>query len=277
MGTAFYTLRQRLAWMMAGESLTGVPAAAPPTLTTDTFGVSAFQSYGDDYFNDWFGRFYDGPKAGTDFVISDFEQLNGKLVLATAVSSVILVTDKFEMYPEYSPEELGRAINLAISSVEGEALEDAIDDTIALSSTMFEYEVPAGISHIEALYREGELSGRFSLKDDLISPRHWNLKRMGTKAQIWFDPTYAALPNGRHLRIIGQRKPSQLVRDSDVSNINELFVLEQAKAFVHQGRVRGSNADFEGHERQMGIAQQMADRERSRVRVSGRGHQVSYP
>ena len=109
------------------------------------------------------------------------------------------------------------------------------------------------------------------------SPPATNGDKWGTKAQIWFEPTYAGLPNGRHLRIIGQRKPSQLVRDSDVSNINELFVLEQAKAFVHQGRVRGSNADFEGHERQMGIAQQMADRERARVRVSGRGHQVSYP
>jgi len=276
MANAFYVLRQELAGMM-GEMLAGIrPAASPITLKVDQLGVASLQGYGDDYFNDWFGRFYLGPHAETDFIVSDFAQLNGVIDLAQELSAVAAVTDYIEIYPEYTPAELGRAINQSISMVEGEALEDVVDDSIVVQSSMYEYEVPAGISHIEDIYMEGGTSGRYSIVEDHIPARYWNLKRLGAKAQIWFDGSHVTLSAARHLRLVAQRQPQQLTTDTQETNIDKLFVLYQAKALLHLSRIRGSSADSQDHNAQMGVAQALADRQRNKMRVAGRGHQVSY-
>ena len=56
--------------------------------------------------------------------------------------------------------------------------------------------------------------------------------------------------------------------------MSEVFIVQQAKAFLHQSRILGGGAEFGDHRTQMAIAQTIASAERGRLLVAGLGQQV---
>jgi hypothetical protein len=274
MTNTLYTLRQQLARLM-GETILGVPSVSPARLQTDSFGVPALAVYEDDYFLDWQGRFYEGTHKGTNFVVTASTAENGVLTFAPSLSEAVVVGDLFEIYQEFTPEELNDAINLAISMVEDTALEDAVDESLEAVASTYEYAVPTGIAYIEQIFQEEGTANRYGPTDNLRVGRHWRMLR-GPTPKIWFDPNYVSLTAGRNLRLVGQKRPSELSLDADISKIDKAYIIYQAKALMHQSRIRGRGADFEEHNAQMVVAQGMADREKGRLAVPGRGQKVSF-
>ena len=274
MSNPLYTLRQQLARLM-GETLIGAPAALPAPLQVDSFGVAALAVYEDNYFLDWQGRFYDGTHKDTDFVVTASAKLNGVLTFGPVLSSIVGTTDRFEMYLNFTPQEFNDAINLSISMVENVALEDTEPQHMPVVGSTFEYPVPSNLAYIESIHQDNVAAGRYSVIEDRVDGRAWQVLRGGSP-RIWFDNQHVSLIAGRSLRIIGQKTPSQLVLDADESNISQAYIIYQAKALLHQSRIRGRGADFEEHNAQMVLAQGMADRERVRLAVPGRGQKVSF-
>lgn len=275
MANALYTLRQQLARLM-GETILVTPAAAPEPLTTSSFGVAALAPYDDDYFLDWYGRFYRGTHQDTDFIVTASAKLNGKLTISPALATVVDTTDRAELYPDFTPQELNDAINLSIGMVEDVALQDVVDESIEVVDKVFEYSVPGNLAFIEFIFQETATANRYGPSKDLINTRHWRLLRDGGRGKIWFDDTFVSLTAGRNLRLVGQKAPGKLTLDSDLTEVRESYILYQAKALLHQAKIRGRGADFEEHREQMGLAQGMADRERQRLAVPGRGWKVSF-
>ena len=274
MPTNLSALRQQLARLM-GETVLATPAASPERLTTSEFGVAALAVYEDNYFLDWQGRFYQGTHKDTNFVVTDSKKANGKLTIGPAVAAVVDTTDRAELYQDFTATELNDAINLAISMVQDVALEDGEPAYLTVAKDTYEYPVPAGFVYIEAIYQESSTGGRYRATQDRVDARGWNILR-GASPRIWFDSAYLTLTENRRLRIIGQKQPSELTLDTDTTEISKVYLIYQAKALLHQSRIRGRGADFEEHEEQMRTAQGLADRERLRLAVPGRGWKVGF-
>ncbi len=261
---------------MHGENvLVGAPDVA---LTTTTFGVAAVSNFPDEYFLDWFGRFYDGPQANKNFQVTNFDQettpglLKAVFTFTPAMAAAVITRDLFEMYQDYSPAEMNDAINLAIDMVANEALEDKRDESLTLVDDIYEYDMPAGFSYLEEVLMESSTAGRWSAATDTVDTRHWQVL-IGDQARLWFDNDYFSITAGRKLRLIGQKRPARLQVDSDVSNVDQAYVLYQAKANLHFAR---SEQSGDAHQEKMTLAQTLADRERQRLMVAGRGSRVSF-
>ena len=274
---ARYVGRQSLGRLMHGaDIILGVPAT---DLATNTIGAAKLTVYPDDYFNDWHGRFYLGPNADEDFEVTDFDQetepgLNpGVIHFRPALSAAAVVTDAFEMYPEFSPAEMNDAINLAIASVAEQALQDKRDESLTvISSTTYEYELPAGFVNIQTILMEQGTSGRFSPSADTIDRKYWRILP-GSPPKLWFDSNYVALTAGRKLRLLGQQAPPQLSKDSDLCSVDQAYVLYQAKANLHLSRVSESGDE---HYRKMVLSQARANEEREGLMVAGVGEKVAF-
>ena len=271
-----YEGRQALGRMMHGQdAILGVPAT---NLTTTTMGVAKLTVYPDDYFNDWFGRFYAGPRADTDFDVTDFDQEKepgltpGVLTFKPALSAAPVIHDLFEMYPDFSPGEMNDAINLAIASVTQGALQDKRDDSLTVIAGTFEYEIPAGFLYIWEILQEQSTNGRYSSSLNTIDQRYWRILP-GSPPKLWFDSNWVTLTTGRKLRIIGQQAPAQLAKDSDLCSVDQAYVLYQAKANLHLSRASESGDE---HDKKMVLAQARAHEERKSITVAGLGERVSF-
>lgn len=272
-----YEGRQALGRLMHGQDL--VLAVPATDLATTTMGVTKLTVYPDDYFIDWHGRFYLGPNADTDFEVTDFDQETepglkpGVIHFKPALADATLVSDAFEMYPEFSPAEMDDAINLAIRSVEKEALQDKRDESVTvISSTTYEYAIPAGFVTIQSIIMEQGTSGRFSPSLDTIDRKHWRILP-GTPPKLWFDSNYVTLTADRKLRILGQQAPPILSKDSDLCSVDLAYVLYQAKANLHLGRISESGDE---HDKKMVVAQRRAHEERQGLMVASVGEVVAF-
>ena len=274
METPRYTVRQALGRLLHGvDAIVGIPDTI---LEKSRFAVKALGVYEDDYFNDWYGRFYDGPLKNTEFGVTDFDKTDNNSNLGTVTISpeqtvAVTAEDLFEMYPLFSPDEMNDAINLSISMVELEALVPVANGGVVVASNTWEYTVPSGLTFIDRIYQESNNSNRYSAIDNAIDYRHW---RTLPGKILWFDNAYVSLTAGRKLRIVGQKAPAQLLKDSDKTEVGLAYLTYQAKALLHQSRVRGRGSDFDEHESQMRLAQVIADREREHIRVASRGRKV---
>jgi hypothetical protein len=264
---------------MDGEdTMVGTPSS--DALTTTTFASGDLQTYLDGYFDDYYGRFYSGTHKDTNFTVTKFEQLDvdqkkGVITFAPALSTAVDVSDLFELHQNYRPVEMNDAINESITMVEGEALQDKVDESLIVVASTFEYLIPAGFLYIDQVYRESGTAGRYSQSDGLIDTRHYSILRQ-SPSRLWFDMNWVNLTAGRHLRLVGQGVQAQLTVDADLAHINRTFLIYQAKALLHQSRITGRGADFEEHETQMKLAQTMAGEQRKQIRVAGRGSKVTY-
>jgi hypothetical protein len=265
------TIRQNLAQIM-GEAVTGTPDS---NLATGTLGNAPLGVYPDDYFNDWFGRFYEGTHKDTSFVVTDFAKSSGVVSFDPDLGTAVNASDKFELRPNRATEELNTLINLSISMVEREALEDVVDETIILQSAVFEYDIPTGMEYIDRVYQETDTANKYDPSLNEIDYKHWRILHSAAP-KLWFDSNYVALTADRNLRLVGQKKPVQLTTDAATTSINQTFLVYQSKALLHQSLIRGSGADFEEDERQMILAQSLAENERRSLLVAGRGRKVLY-
>jgi len=270
MSTARSAIRQAVAKLM-DEAITGVPDT---NLAVGTFGCAALAVYENDYFTDWHGRFYAGTHKDTNFIVTDFVKTAGVVTFVPALGSAVVAGDLFELYPEFKAEEFNTAINLAISMVEKEALQDKLDASLETVESTYEYTIPTGFLYIEDIFVESGTANRYSPSGDRIDFRHWRVLP-GSTPKVWIDNNLKSLPASRNLRLVGQAVQAQLATDAATCDINPAFLTFQAKALLHQSRIRGSGADFEEHQAQFQLSQAMADKERRHVQVAGRGRRVT--
>ena len=272
MAQTLYQLRQAVIRLM-GEVITGTPGGS---LAVNTFGCPALAIYENDYFNDWNGRFYLGTHKDTSFVVTAFVKSGGVVTFAPALGSAVVVGDLFELYPpDFKPEEINNAINLSISMVEQEALQDKVDATLVVAASTYEYDIPTGFLYIDQIFQESGTSDRYSPSGDLIDVRHWRILP-GTTPKLWFDNDYITLTAGRKLRLVGQGIQAQLALDASTCSVNPAFIIFQAKALLHQSKIRGTGAEFGEHTTQANLAKANAENERRRLRVAGYGRKVIF-
>ena len=254
---------------LLGETIVGVPDT---NLAVGTFGCAKLAVYANDYFNDWHGRFYSGTHLNTDFEVTDFVQTAGVTTFVPVLGSAVVASDLFEMYPDFTPAQMNDAINLAISMVEEEALQDKVDATLAVVADTYEYTIPTGFVYVDQIFQEESTADKYSPSADLFDVRHWRILH-GSTPKIWFDPNYVTLTTDRNLRLTGQSAPAQLALDATTCAVLQSYIIYQAKANLHFSRV---DEEGDAHWNKMKAAQTLAEIERNRIRVAGRGRRVSF-
>jgi hypothetical protein len=268
--TKLSDLLYKLARLMSENTIKGVPDS---NLATTTFGENQLSPYPDDYFNDYHGRTYEGTHRGSNFVVTDFATTAGVVTVKVAQAVAYDKSDKFFMLPDYPVQDLIDAINLAISMVETEALESAVDDNLKVISGVFEYDVPKDFHSIEHIIQEASTADQYRFESGMRNNRHWDILN-GFEPKIWFDPDLVSLTAGRNLRIMGQKVASQLNEedDDDTTLVPTAYLLYQAKANLHSARADDLKDE---HQRKYVLAQNRADMERVHVQVPARGRTVN--
>lgn len=265
MSTAKYTLRQMIGRLIGTDDrqmVTGTP--------TGGYSTSGFQCSGlaldeDSFYNTWLWRCYIGTHKDTTREVTTFTKSGGTFVFSPVVTGAIDATDLFELHRDFTPEEIDAAINLAILTVENEALEDKVDETLTVIASTWEYTVPTGFVTIADIFQESSTADLYYPRDR-IQGDQWDINR-GTTKKIWINPSISLI-TGRGLRVVGQSKPSALSLDASTTEVNANYIVQQAMALLHQSR---SGAE---HERQRALAQTLAERERLKVRSMLMGKKV---
>ena len=268
MPSYLYEIRQSLELLLDPRARKG---KVDGTLATTTFGDGPLAVFENDYFNSWWGHFFKGTHKDIDFLVSDFAKTSGIVTFGPALAVATDTTDEYELIPpDYSPVELLGAINEAIRMVSEEALENVVDESVQVASDTYEYTVPDGLLYISQIYQK-ESSGKVNASQSRIDEMHWRILSTAPR-KIWFDSRLVDLAAGRVLRIEGQKAASTLTLDADQTGISHTFLVYQAKANLHLARASNTDDD---HGRKMAIAQAIADRERRKLLVAGRGRRAA--
>ena len=85
----------------------------------------------------------------------------------------------------------------------------ATDDiSIAIASGTYEYSIPTTFAYIQTLYQEESL-GSSSLYVQEVPRNHWDIRLNPSTGvpEIYFT-TLTYVVNGKHIRIIGQKRPT---------------------------------------------------------------------
>lgn len=208
---------------------------------------------------------------------TDFVSSGGTITVSPVFSATVSAGDTYAITSEYEWAEVKDAINLAIEMVAEEALFYVQDEsTITLSSATYEYAMPTSFMY---LYRVSMADANGNYPDPIppdqykvikSSTPYLHLYRFPTEAQhkdIYYGALFADndIVDSRTLRLEGLSTPDKLSADTDTSPINPNYLVYQAGALLHLGRISHATDAYDYHRVQMDVCQKRADIERARV------------
>lgn len=134
-----------------------------------------------------------------------------------------------------SDGEYGQFVNAAIQDLAacGWLLPLEDDESIILVSTTYAYAVPAGFAYIRELrYEDNSVSP--SVYDMVVPFEQWRLTYDGTAAAyIAFDSRLFRFTADDHIKVVGQKRPSELSSDSTALTAGmEPFIRERAISYA---------------------------------------------
>jgi len=209
----------------------------------------------DDHFNDYLEVFdYSGTGIGTSGNPTNWVQSTHTLTFSPVAT--LTAGDLVEIHQRFTVEEYNNAINHAIDLVANEALLDRVNETITLVTGTYQYNIPTQFLYIDEL-RVSDDNGDFTQQTPLDNKTEWRPVK-ATQAVIEFIKGNYNPVTGRKLRITGSASPGRLETDAEECPIDPEYVIQSAKSFLHQSRIRGNTKDPEDHQGQMQLARVLA-------------------
>jgi hypothetical protein len=135
---------------------------------------------------------------------------------------------------ELGDVEYGEVVNDAIQDLSGcgwlLSLEE--DESLVLVANTYAYTVPANFAYIKELRYE-DTSTSPSVYDMVIPFEEWRLGFDGSAAKITFDSRLFRYTTGDHLKVVGQKRPSELSSDATaLEGGMEPFIRERAISYA---------------------------------------------
>ena len=274
-------LVERICRLGIGEYWQGTTNA---TGTNKTAKDSVNRQEADDFFNNkecWIyirtGTYKTGER-----LISDFDNTDGVITWVLALGGTIASGVKYSIHSKWRRLTIHEAINQAIDmATEHGHLVDKIDETsISLAAGAYEYAIPSGFTHIYRLTME---DGNGEFYDMVIPPDQYKIIRSSVIPKIHFysDTVHPEFGDGhsvgswwanidftatRHIRIEGYGVHPYLKTDEETCTISPNFIVAQASALLHLGKVTGNDPDI--HATRYNMQQGKADGLRRAVRTN---------
>ncbi len=259
-------LRHKLSRLM-NDLVTGVVSS--PGSGTFVCSTTHWEK-SDDYFNDFLEVFcYSGTGVGTSGNPTDW--VNSTHTLTFKPAATLTASDLVELHQRFTVDEYNEAINHAIDQVANDALIDRVDQTITTASSTWRYVIPTQFLYIDAVYI-ADSTGAFDTKDP-IDPKYWRISKESTLYLEFVKEFYTPIAS-RTLRIVGLASPSILDTDTEACSIDPEYILQSAKSFLHQSRIRGRDKDSEFHASQMAISRKISDDKRKEMSTNRSGRAV---
>ncbi len=155
------------------------------------------------------------------------------------------VGDTYCIMSEYSWEEIFHAINDTFDSVKKLAVLEKVDTSIVLVTSIYEYDIPAGFTHIYRISMD-DGAGHFP---EVVPPDQYRIIRGTPTPRIhfltyptvtvpdgmYYTPYWAddQLTNDRAIRIEGLGYQGTLVNDTDLCYLDQIFVNNLAASLLH--------------------------------------------
>jgi len=131
--------------------------------------------------------------------------------------------------------QYGEMINLAVQDLgaAGWLLPIVEDESIVFVANTYEYNVPADFAYIRSLRYEDDTVTP-STYDYEIPKMHWRLAYIAADTPaIVFDSRLYTFTAGDHLKVVGQKRPTEYTSDSDTIEAGmESFIRERAIAYT---------------------------------------------
>lgn len=224
----------------------------------------------DDYFNDFVEMFdYSGTNAGTSGKPTDWD--NSTHTLTFKPATTLTTGDLVEMHERFTVSQLNKAINHAIDQVANDALLDRVDETITLVTSTYQYDIPTNFLYIDGLWIS-DADGNW-VEEVPLDRIYWRVVKKTTLILEFVKNLYPPV-TGRKVRIVGSASPSILDTDTEECPVDPEYVIQAAKAFLHQSRIRGPDKDSEFHRDQMVIASALARERRDEMSTNRSGRAV---
>jgi|TARA_R110000751_G_scaffold219556_1_gene322301 hypothetical protein len=210
----------------------------------------------DDHFNDYVEVFdYSGTGIGTSGNPTDWVQSTHTLTFSPVAT--LTAGDLVEIHQRFTVEEYNNAINHAIDLVANEALMDRVDESISLVTNTYQYNIPTQFLYIDELH-VSDSSGNYIDRLPLNNKTEWRPVKKTTAVIEFIKGNYAPV-TGRTLRITGSASPGRLETDAESCPVDPEYVIQAAKAYLHQSRIRSNAKDPEDHQGQMQLARVLAE------------------
>jgi len=233
-----------------------VMGTAETNSTTNTV-ICSYLLKSDDYYNGWDCHFYEGIHAGQSREITDFNATSDTLTFIPVVVTAVATNDKFELHKKFTTEQYNDTINRSIKKAQKIFMYETIDETTALATNTYEYNVPSTFKYIDDIWIENATIANAYNSENQIDDRNWSILH-GTTPKIKFDdrsfPIGSAY-NGLNVRIHGMAMQAALSNDSDACVLPPEYVIQQSVALLHQQK-----GELERFKAAQSIAQNIYDR-----------------
>ena len=221
----------------------------------------------DDYFNDFVEVFdYSGTGAGTSGKPSDWVKSTHTLSFLPAAT--LTATDLVEVHRRFTVAEYNNAINHAIDQVAMDALVDRVDESITLTAGTYQYSLPTQFLYIDDLCISDVNGAR--VEQLPLDQKYWRPVKKSTLLIEFIKELYSPITSHK-VRIVGMASPSILDTDTETTPIDPEYIIQAAKSFLHQSRIRGADKDSEFHAQQMQIAATLASGSRGEMQTNRTG------
>jgi len=219
-----------------------------------------------------------GAPIGETRKISDFANSGGQVTVSDAFSANITTLDTYSIHTDFKRDSVVEAINMAIDMVAEKALVWKVDATSTTTvADTYKYNVPSGFMYINKITM-ADASGNFP--GDPIPPDQWSIMHGATQeiefalfptqgqfqdhyySELWAETDMVA---SRSLRIEGLAIPDVLSADTDTCPISPAYIMYQAGAILHGGRIEQPEGNYDAHRTQAEFCQGRADVERARI------------
>ncbi len=142
------------------------------------------------------------------------------------------VGDLYELHRHFSVADINRAIRQAVSDVADVILIPITSTALTLIANQYEYEIPAGFSHL--------FDVQICIASDFyksIAPAAWSVLRNIRKVKI--HPNVVDAYSGQKLRLLGLRPPTLPLDDSTGVDVKPSYVIKKASAYLCFSKMQG--------------------------------------
>jgi hypothetical protein len=259
-------LRHKLAYLMNDLVLGTVSSAAAGSFVCATTDWEK----ADEFFEDFVEVYdYSGTGAGTSAKPKTWT--NSSHTLTFLPAATLTDGDLVEMHRRFTVAEYNNAINHAIDQVAMDALVDRVDESIALTAGTYQYNLPTQFLYIDDIWIS-DTNGVWGEQVPL-DPKYWRPIKTTTLTLEFIRDVFKPV-TGTTVRIVGMASPSILETDTETTPVDPEYIIQAAKAFLHQSRIRGADKDSEFHAQQMQIAATLAAGSRREMQTNRTGRAI---
>jgi hypothetical protein len=201
--------------------------------------VDASRVEPDDHFKGMWVYLYNGTGVGQERRIVNSDSSSGSLSVLPVLNPSPDSTTRYEIHREFRVEDYNDAVKLAHMEVMKWVLIPIKSQPIALASGQYEYDIPAGFSHVYEVQVEAT-TGKYTK----VTPACWGV--IANDRKLTLHSNIVDVYSGYNIRLLGLRSANIPNLDGDMIDVNPEYLVHKAAAILCSSRIKSAEASPAG-------------------------------